>query len=91
MKIPESIIEKYNLTPSGEQIGESFMQNQLLFKSDLHVFSRVVFMECDFTGKPCPYINLFNKDSGLCAAVTSEYLNETPFDTVLNLVTVRST
>jgi hypothetical protein len=91
MKILESIKEKYQLTTSGQQIGESLMQNQLLFKSDIPGFERVLFMECDFTGRPHPYINLFNTGNKMCAAVTPEYLNEAPFDTVLNLINNRFT
>jgi hypothetical protein len=86
MKIPESVIEKYQLIPSDHQIGESFMQNQLLFKSALAAFERVLFMECDFMGKPSAYINLFNADNKKSAAVTPEFLINAPVDTILDLV-----
>lgn len=75
MKIPESIIEKYQLTTSGEQVGESFMQNLLLYKSGLPGFENVVFMECDMMGKPTKYITLFNKNKKKEIAATPEYLN----------------
>lgn len=86
MKIPESIIEKYKLTPSGEQVGESFMQNLLLYKSGLPGFESVVFMECDLRGKPSEYVTLFNKGSKRKADVTSEFLNEVPADDILKFV-----
>lgn len=86
MKIPESIIEKYQLTPSGEQTGESFMQNLLLFKSGLPGFDNVVFMECDLDGMPSKYITLFNKGSKRKAVVSSEFLNDVPTDEILKFV-----
>jgi hypothetical protein len=86
MKIPESIIEKYQLALSGEQTGESFMQNQLLFKSALPGFENIIFMECDFSGKPSAYITLFNKGSKRKADVTSEFLTDVPIDEILKFV-----
>lgn len=86
MKIPESIIEKYQLTLSGEQTGESFIQNQLLYKSGLPGFEYIAFMECDLDGMPSKYVVLFNKETNRKANVTSEFLNVVPTDEILKFV-----
>jgi hypothetical protein len=86
MKMPESIIEKYQLTPSGEQTGESFMQNQLLFKSELLGFEKIIVMECDLDGMPSEYITLFNKESQRKADVTQEFLYGVLPDEILKFV-----
>lgn len=86
MKITESIIEKYQLTPSGEQTGQSFMQNQLIYRSDLPGFEKVVFMECDLDGMPSMYIHFYNKASNRDGSFTPEYLNDMTTDTVLKFI-----
>jgi hypothetical protein len=86
MKIPESIIEKYKLTPSGEQTGQSFMQNQLVYKSGLPGFDSVVFMECDLNGMPSNYIHFYNKASKRGGSFTHEYLNAMKIVDILKFV-----
>jgi len=86
MKIPESIIEKYQLTPSGEQCGQSFMQNQLLYKSSLPGFDKVVFMECDRNGMPSKYIHFYNKANKREGSFTPEYLNAMAIIDILKFV-----
>jgi hypothetical protein len=86
MKIPESIIEKYQLTPSGEQTGQSFIQNQLLYKSGLPAFENIVFMECDFTGKPNDFINFYNKTTKRDGAITPEFMEDVPIEVILKAV-----
>jgi hypothetical protein len=86
MKIPQSIIEKYKLTPSNEQVGQSFMQNLLLYKSGLPGCENVVFMECDMNGKPTKDITIFNKDRKRKISVTPEYLNAMKIGDVLRCV-----
>jgi hypothetical protein len=86
MKIPESIIEKYQLVPSGEQTGQSFMQNQLLYKSGLPGFENIVFMECDLNGMPSELIVLFNKHSQRKADVTPVFLYDVPVDEIIKFV-----
>ncbi len=86
MKIPESIIEKYQLAPSGEQTGQSFMQNQLLYKSGLPGFENIVIMECDLDGMPSKYIVLFNKYSRRKADVTPVFLYDVPVDEMIKFV-----
>jgi hypothetical protein len=87
MKIPESVIVKYQLTSSGAaHIGEAFMRNLSLFKSNLPGFESIAFMECDFAGKPSDYIHLYNKSNKRDANVTPEYLDDTAIDLVLQFV-----
>ena len=86
MKIPQSIIDKYQLTPSGEQTGQSFMQNQLLYKSGLPGFDKVVFMECDRNGMPSKYIHFYNKATKKDGSFTPEYLNDRDIDAVLKFI-----
>lgn len=86
MKIPESIIEKYQLTPSGEQTGQSFMQNQLLYKSGLPWFENIVFMECDLTGRPNDFINFYNKTTNRDGAITPEFMEDVPIEIILKAV-----
>lgn len=86
MKISESIIEKYKLTPSGKQVGESFIQNLEVFKSDLPGFEDILFMECDFTGKPCKDIAFYNKAAKRNGIVTPEFMDNAPIDVMLKSV-----
>lgn len=86
MKIPESIITKYKLEPSGEQCGESFMQNLILFKSGLPGFEGIRFMECDIMGKPCKDITFYNKPAKREGIITPEFMEEAPLDIILKLV-----
>lgn len=86
MKIPKSIIEKYQLTPSGEQTGQSFMQNQLLFKSGLTGFEGVLFMECGFDGKPCKDITFYDKNKKRDGILTPEFMENMEPATVLQFI-----
>jgi hypothetical protein len=83
MKIPVSIIEKYQLTPSGEQTGQSFMQNQLLYKSALPGFENIVIMECDLGGMPAKEICFLNKRTKSWGALTPEFMTNVPAEVVL--------
>lgn len=86
MKMPQSIITKYQLTLSGEQVGISFMQNQLLYKSSLTGFEKVAFMECDLSGNPSNYITLYNKATKRYLSATPEYLNDMKIVDILKSV-----
>lgn len=86
MKIPESIIEKYQLTPSGVQTGESFMQNLILFKSGLPGFEDTLFMECDFAGKPCKDITFYNRSAQRDGVLTPEFMTNMEVDVILKVV-----
>lgn len=86
MKIPDSIIEKYQLVPSGEQTGQSFIQNQLLYKSGLPGFEDIAFMECDLDGMPGKYITLFNKKVKRKIDATPEYLDAMAVVDILKFV-----
>jgi hypothetical protein len=86
MKIPESIIEKYQLTGSTAQVGEAFIHNLQLFESGLPGFERVIFMECDFMGRPSEYTHMYNKASKRDASVTLQYLSEMTPETVLKFI-----
>lgn len=84
MKMPESIIEKYQLVPSGEQVGESFMQNLLIYKSNTPGFEKTRFMECDLDGEPVKDI-MFSVD-GKAGRITPEFLESAPIDKILGLI-----
>lgn len=86
MNIPASIIEKYQLTPSGEQMGQSFYFNQLLFRSGLPEFKDVVIMECDMDGRPSEYIHFYNKKTKRNGSITPEFMNDAPIETILKIV-----
>jgi hypothetical protein len=86
MKIPESIIEKYQLTPSSNHIGEAVIHDLQCFKSALSGFQDVLFMECDFMGRPSKDIIIFNKGSKRKIAVTPEYLNAMAIVDILKFV-----
>lgn len=86
MKIPESIIEKYQLTPSDNHIGEAVIHNLLVYKSALPGFKDVLFMECDFMGRPSKEITLFNKGAKRKITVTPEYLNAMAIVDILKFV-----
>lgn len=86
MKIPESIIEKYQLTPSNNHIGEAVIHNLQCFKSALSGFKDVLFMECDFMGNPSSYITLFNQARKRKIEVTPEYLNAMAIVDILKFV-----
>lgn len=75
MKIPESIIKKYQLTATSNHVGEAVVHNLQVFKSGLPGFEGVWFMECDLTGKPSKYITLYNKKTTWYLSATPEYLN----------------
>lgn len=84
MKIPESIIEKYMLTPSGEQTGKSFMNNLLVYKSNAPGFESIRFMECNLAGEHCKEIGILaNKKE---AHITPEFLESTPINEILNII-----
>jgi hypothetical protein len=86
MKIPESIIEKYQLNPSHAQTGESFIYNQLLYKSSLPDYEQITIMECDLTGKPAKEICFYNKATKFWGAVTPEFLIDTPTQDALKIL-----
>jgi hypothetical protein len=89
MKIPESIIEKYQLVPSGEQTGESFMYNQLLYKSNISVLNQIIFMECDMSGKPAKEVCFYNKRTKFWGAITPQLLEVATLDHIIKIVTER--
>jgi hypothetical protein len=86
MKIPESIIEKFKLTPSNEQVGQSFIQNLFIYKSELPEFDGIYFMECDFTGSPSTYMHFFNKKMKRDGSITSDFLIDMPIETILKIM-----
>lgn len=85
MKIPESIIEKYQLTPSGEQCGKSFMNNLVVYRSGMPQFEGLRFMECDLNGNPQDYVTILKVGRGKAFDATAEFLGdiETAFLTKL--------
>jgi hypothetical protein len=85
MKIPESIIEKYQLEPADSHIGQALYYNLQCFKSSLPGFEGILFMECDFHGKPSKYIQFYNKTAKRDGSLTPEFLEDSPIDRVLKL------
>lgn len=86
MKIPQSIIEKYQLTQSTNHIGEGIVHDLLCFKSELPGFKDVLFMECDLMGKPSKEITLYNKTMKRKISVTPEYLEAMKIVDILRFV-----
>jgi hypothetical protein len=73
-KILDSVIEKYQLNGTTAQIGEAFIHNLRSFESRLPEFKEIMFMECDFDGKPCEFITLYKKTNRRYSCVSNEYL-----------------
>lgn len=86
MKIPASIIEKYQLAQSDNHIGEAVIYNLQVFKSGLPGFEDVLFMECDFAGKPSKDITIFNKKTKRYLSATPDYLNAMAVVDILKFV-----
>ena len=88
MKLPESIIEKYFLVPSGEQCGASFMNNLLVYKSTIIHLDGYRFMECDINGDPSNYITVLqtNGDSSISMEFTKEMLEDVPVLTGIEMI-----
>jgi hypothetical protein len=83
MKIPESIIEKLQLYPSGEQCGTSFINNLIVYKSRLPVLANNRVMECDLSGADSKYITILNTIDQNAFQTTVEYLADTDIELVL--------
>lgn len=86
MKISRSIIEKYQLTPTNNHIGEAIIHNLLCFKSALPGFEDILFMECDFQGKPCKDICFYNRGAHRDGTITSEFMENTTVDAILKII-----
>lgn len=86
MKIPESIIEKYQLIGSPAHIGLAILHDFKSFKSSLPGFESVVFLECDFEGKPCKDIKFYNKAANRDGTITPEFMNDMSVETILQIV-----
>jgi hypothetical protein len=87
MTISDEIIEKFQLTDSYEQIGESFIQNLRVFKSGLEQLEDCRFMECDLQGKPSKYITIYNRHTKMEHGVTSEFIKDATVETIIQIVT----
>lgn len=72
--------------PSGVNTGESFAQNLTLFKSGLPGFEDILFMECDFSGKPCKDITFYNKKAKRDGVLTPEFMINMEVDVILKCV-----
>jgi hypothetical protein len=83
MKMPESIIKKLKLFPSGEQCGESFKNNLIVYKSQLPILINNRVMECDLKGKDCNYVTIFNVIDQKAFQTTIEYLESADIELVL--------
>lgn len=84
MKIPQSIIDKYQLEPSGEWNGRAVINDLITFKSGLPKFESILFMEGNLQGEPTPYINiLMNRKY---ASITPELLEAMMVDEALTLL-----
>lgn len=86
MKIPESIIAKYQLVPTDNHIGEAVIHNQMCFKSSLPGFAEILFMECDFMGKPSKYIHFYSKNAKREGTITPEFMEGAPTDVIFKMV-----
>lgn len=83
MKIPESIIEKLQLYPSGEQCGASFMNNLIVYKSRLPVLVNSRVMECNLSGDDSKYVTILNTVDQRASQATVDYLEDTDIELVL--------
>lgn len=86
MKIPESIIEKYKLTPINNHVGEAVIHNLMCFRSTLSGFEDILFMECDFMGKSCKDITFYNRAIRQDGIITPEFMNDMPVEIILQIV-----
>jgi hypothetical protein len=84
MKLPESIIDKYQLRPTYEQVGRSFFNNLEIFISDHKLLLdnwRV--MECDLNGEPSPYITFYDKGTKKHYQCTIEFIESMDVEQIL--------
>lgn len=86
MKIPESLIDKYQLIPANNHIGEAVIHNLMCFKSSLPGFENILFMECDYMGKPSKYIHFHNRNARREGTFTLEFLEDVSPDALLKFV-----
>lgn len=86
MKIPESIISKYQLVPTSNHIGEAVMHNLEVFKSNMPGFEGVLFMECDFNGRPSSLIHFYNKTGKRDGTITPEFMEDASLEVIIKLV-----
>lgn len=83
MKIPQSVINKFELSPSITQVGQSFINGQMIYDSNHRLMNDWLVMECDFNGEPTEYITLFEEGKGKWYQTTVEFLEETEVELVL--------
>jgi hypothetical protein len=87
MKISDEIIKRFQLTDSGEQVGQSFMQNLRVFKSEMEQLKDCRFMECDLQGNPTKYITIYNNSTKMEHGMTVEFMETATDETIINIVT----
>lgn len=84
MTIPKNVIEKFQLQPTNEQIGESFYYNQRIFKSQISGLESIRFMECDPSGKPSKYIEIVNPKTKTAFTVTPEFMDDIAINAIID-------
>lgn len=83
MKIPESIIEKYQLVPSGEHCGRSFMNNLIVFRSNHKLLQNYRVMECDLNGDQSPLVTILDRESSQKWETTIEFMADVDVELVM--------
>lgn len=87
MTITDEIIKRFQLTDSGEQVGQSLMQNLRVFKSEMEQLKDCRFMECDLQGNPSKYITVYNMQTKMEHGVTPEFIEDATIETIIKIVT----
>jgi hypothetical protein len=87
MTISDELIKRFQLTDSGEQVGQSFIQNLRVFKSDMEQLKDCRFMECDLQGNPSKYVIVYNKGTEMEHGMTVEFMEAATDETIINIVT----
>lgn len=86
MEIPQSIIEKFNLQETDEQIGQSIYNNLKVYKSTLPDLQHLRFAECDIHGNPANYISIMNMKEKKVIQLTPEFMGDIAVEAALKEV-----
>ncbi len=86
MKIPESIIDKFDLRVSKISTGCSVINKQRIFESGNIALYAILFMECDLNGGPSKYINVINQETKSVYECTPEFLEDLTVMQHINMI-----
>lgn len=86
MKIPESIIERFDLRLSKIAAGRSVINDQRIFESGNIALYDILFMECDLNGDPSKYIIVLSQETKGIYECAPEYLEDLTVMQRINII-----